>query len=625
MIIGTAGHIDHGKTALVRALTGVDTDRLPEEKRRGITIDLGFAPLVLEGAGTLSLVDVPGHDAFVRTMVAGASGVDVALLVVAADEGVMPQTREHVAILELLGVPRAVVALTKCDLAAPDWLALVEEDVLALLASTRFRSSPLVPVSALTGHGLPALRTALAAAAAQEIARSADDLFRLPIDRAFTVRGTGTVVTGTVWSGALARDDTLRLFPGDRVVRARGVQAHGRTVERAAAGTRAAVALAGVALDEVGRGAVLVGGAGWSASRILRADVSLLRDAGLTLGARTRVRVHLGTTETGGRLVVTAGQLLPGAEAPARVVLDEPVVARAGDRFVVRAASPAVTVGGGVVSDPHAPPRARPWPAIGAAVRERLGWIARGAGAEGVDVHTLPVRLGIAPAEASALAAEGELLALGGRLLAPESVAALERRVRSRLEDFHRDRPLEPGAPIQWVRAGLGAGASIASDVVGRLVEGGEVVLDGPLVRTASHRPALSAGQAALRDRLLDRLASTHPDVPDFGELANALGATPDEVGAVARFLARRGVLVAVEPDRYYPQATVAELLERLRGAMATGAELAPGELRETLGFTRKFLIPFLEYCDREGYTVRTPTGHRSAGEHLRAAGGVHS
>ncbi|HEX9484698.1 MAG TPA: selenocysteine-specific translation elongation factor, partial [Gemmatimonadaceae bacterium] len=269
MILGTAGHIDHGKTTLVRALTGVDTDRLPEEKRRGITIDLGFAPLTLDGVGQVGVVDVPGHEAFVRTMVAGATGIDFALLVVAGDAGVMPQTREHVAILSLLGVRAGVVAITKSDLADDEWLSLVEEDVDALLASTPLAGAEIVRVSGVTGAGMDALRAALANAATRIAQRPAGDLFRLPVDRAFTVKGTGTVVTGTVWSGTLTRDGSVRLLPSGRVVRVRGLQAHGRAVDEVRAGERAAIALSGVDVADVHRGAVLVQGDAWRASRVL--------------------------------------------------------------------------------------------------------------------------------------------------------------------------------------------------------------------------------------------------------------------------------------------------------------------------------------------------------------------
>src|SRR5512138_3241943 len=251
MILGTAGHIDHGKTALVHALTGVDTDRLPEEKRRGITIELGFAPLRLADGTIVGVVDVPGHEGFVRTMLAGATGVDLALLVVAADEGVMPQTREHLAILQLLGVTRGIVALTKCDLVDDEWRELVVEDLRALLADTPLAGAPIVPTSSTTGEGTAELRAAIAEAARDVPARAADDLFRMPVDRAFTIKGTGTVVTGTVWSGRLTRDATVRVLPADRSVRVRGIQTHGDQVEIAEPGHRTAIALAGIDVADV--------------------------------------------------------------------------------------------------------------------------------------------------------------------------------------------------------------------------------------------------------------------------------------------------------------------------------------------------------------------------------------
>jgi selenocysteine-specific elongation factor len=362
MILGTAGHIDHGKTALVRALTGVDTDRLPEEKRRGITIELGFAPLSLDGLGVVGVVDVPGHEAFVRTMLAGATGVDLALLVVAADEGVMPQTREHLAILELLGVRAGVVALTKADLVDDEWLGLVSADIAALLAGSRLATASVVPVSALTGAGVPVLRAAIAAAAAAVPARDAADLFRLPVDRAFTIKGAGTIATGTVWTGSLTRDASVTILPVGRTARVRSLQSHGSAVDLALPGNRVAVGLAGVELDEVGRGAVLVAGNGWSVTTAIRADVIVLAGAPQTLGGRTSVRFHLGTADVGARVVPEGGSLSARDIKAARISLDAPIVARAGDRFVLRAGSPPITVGGGVVADPFSPRRGRRWP-----------------------------------------------------------------------------------------------------------------------------------------------------------------------------------------------------------------------------------------------------------------------
>jgi selenocysteine-specific elongation factor len=614
MILGTAGHIDHGKTTLVRALTGVDTDRLPEEKRRGITIDLGFAPLVLDGIGTLGIVDVPGHEAFVRTMVAGATGIDLALLVVAADEGVMPQTREHLAILSLLGVSGAVVALTKRDLVDDEWLALVTDDVRSALASTPLAAAEIVPVSATSGAGLDELRAALASVARDIPRRAADDLFRLPVDRAFTVRGTGTVVTGTVWSGSLARDATIRLLPSDRTVRVRGLHAHGHSVDRVQAGDRAAIALVGVELDEVSRGAVLVEGAAWRASRVLRADVALLDDAPRAIGPRARVRLHIGTSEVSARLVVAEGALAPGTRAPARVVLDEAVVARAGDRFVLRDASPAATLGGGVVADPIAPVRARPWSAGERTPASLLARAVADAGPAGMLVGELPVRLGIPPSAAEPLVRAFGGWRVGDRLLGEPTREALRTEALGTLQRFHEEQPLEPGAPLQWLRSRLRAPDAVSEALVASLAEAGAIEVERGLARVAGHRPRLSGGQDAVRVSLLQAIEQAGQEPPSLDELAATLGAPVSQVNALARLLAREGALVAVEQGRYYAAAVVHGLVERLRAGMQPGADYGPAELRELLGFSRKFLIPFVEYCDREAITVRDATGRRRRG-----------
>ncbi|HYD53102.1 MAG TPA: selenocysteine-specific translation elongation factor, partial [Gemmatimonadaceae bacterium] len=604
MILGTAGHIDHGKTALVRALTGVDTDRLPEEKRRGITIELGFAPLTLEGIGPVSIVDVPGHEAFVRTMLAGATGVDLALLVVAADEGVMPQTREHVAILQLLGVRAGVVALTKCDLVEdPDWLALVREDVRALLAATALADAPIVETSATTGAGLDALRRALSERARDLPARSADDLFRLPVDRAFSVRGTGTVVTGTVWSGSLARDASVRVWPADRVVRVRVLQTHGAQVQAVTSGQRAALGLVGVEVGDVPRGSVLVAGDGWQPSSVLRADVALLDEVVRSLGPRTAVRFHLGTAEVGARLVVAGGRLAAGAVRSVRVVLDEAVVARAGDRFVLRTASPTATIGGGVVTDPAPPRRARPWP-VEADAPARLELALLEAGARGLPFADLPVRFGVpAPDVPRLLAAlKGRVHRLGERLFAAAEVARLGAEVTSVVTAFHASEPLEPGMPLQLLRSRIAAPPELVDEIVRRGTAAGRLEVDGALIRLGGWSAAAPAADRALADALLARLTAAGAEPPSVGELAPEYG-----VGTirVLRFLEREGRVVAVESDRYYERGAHESLLARLRAAMADGSERSPAELREILGVSRKYLIPLLEHCDRVGYTAR--------------------
>jgi selenocysteine-specific elongation factor len=611
MILGTAGHIDHGKTTLVRALTGVDTDRLPEEKRRGITIDLGFAPLVLDDAGTIGVVDVPGHEAFVRTMVAGATGIDLALLVIAADEGVMPQTREHLAVLTLLGVRGGVVALTKCDLVDDEWLALVEEDVRDSIAGSALASSRIVRVSATTGAGVVELREAIAAEARRTPRDHEDDLFRLPVDRVFTVRGTGSVVTGTVWSGAIGHDAALRLLPDELPVRVRGLQTHGHSVARIEAGERAALALQGVAIDQLARGAVLVEDDAWRPSRVLRADVTLLPDAPVALGPRRRVRLHLGTAEVGARLVTAGGPPAPGVVSSARVVLDAPVVARTGDRFVLRDASPARTIGGGVIIDPVAPARARPWPPGRRAAADLLGMLLTESGTEGVPVHELPVRLGCTPARVGAVVAVVPGWRVGSRLLAAEIRAALEGEALAVVGQYHADHPLEPGAPQQWVRSRLDAPQEVAEAVLAALEAHGALVAEQGVVRLPAFAPRLSASEEALRERILEALHVAAHEPPTLEEVAASLGAAPPTVTAVARLLARDGVLVAVEPTRFYRSGTVDDLVGRLRSGMAGEAGFGPSELRELLGFSRKFLIPFLEYCDRAGVTRRDLDGKR--------------
>jgi selenocysteine-specific elongation factor len=609
VIVGTAGHIDHGKTALVRALTGVDTDRLPEEKRRGITIDLGFAPLDLPNVGIAGVVDVPGHEAFVRTMLAGATGIDVALLIVAADEGVMPQTREHVAILELLGIRSGVVALTKCDLVEEDWLDLVRLDVSDLLARTALASAPMIPTSVVTGAGLAELREALAAVARPTAPRREDDLFRMPIDRVFTVRGTGTVVTGTVWSGTVTRDDVVRVMPNDRAIRVRGLQAHGAAIERAKPGTRLAVALVGVEQDALSRGAVLVADDGWHPTRVLRADVGLLAGAASTLSPRAVVRFHLGTSEVGARVVTQGGPLAAGETKAARIVLDEPVVARAGDRFVLRGGSAVSTLGGGVVVDPHpSHRRARPWIAPHDSIPARLALALREAAGAGLDLPEMAVRLGAAPKDVAGLGAEApaNVLRIGNRLFDRQCRDDLVALLLREVDGHHAQAPLDPGAALQTVRARLAGRPELIDDAIRVAVEQGAIDVEAGMIRRHGWTPRLSDSQTDLKSRLVERLRSAGAEPQSVGELTAEFG--PD-TASLFRLLERDGAVVSVESDRFYESDALTLLVGRLRNGMMAGREYSPSELRDVIGLSRKFLIPFLEYCDRHGITERRSAG----------------
>jgi selenocysteine-specific elongation factor len=606
MILGTAGHIDHGKTALVRALTGVDTDRLPEEKRRGITIELGFAPLALDGVGTVGVVDVPGHEAFVRTMVAGATGIDLALVVVAADEGVMPQTREHLAILELLGVHRGAVAITKADLVDAEWRALVEEDVRAATHGA-LPDAPIVATSVETGEGIDALRAALAAVARAVPSRDGDDLFRMPVDRAFTIKGTGTVVTGTVWSGTLRRDENVRILGVNRVARVRGIQSHGSQVDAAAPGSRAAIALAGVDVADVPRGSVLVTDPLWQPTTIARAEVRLAPGADRVVRPRTWVRFHVGTSDVGARVVTKHRDAAPGEAFAARIVLDEPVVLRAGDRFVLRGSAPLNTIGGGVIVDPYAPRRARPWP-VGESGAQRLGRLIDEAGSAGVEVSSLPVRLGLTPTAARALVAGSHdaVLAPGDHLVAREAIAAIEQGVVDAVRAHHAAHPLEAGLPIQAVRSGLRAPPEIVDLATANAVRARAIVNAGGSLSLPDWKPTPPPGQQAALDQLLASLTKAGSEPPSVVEASAQLGVDAEPL---FRYLERRGDVVQVEQNRYYTHGALKELLARLRTAMQPGKEYSPADLRDVLGFSRKYLIPFLEYCDRAGYTARGPAG----------------
>ena len=607
MILGTAGHIDHGKTALVRALTGVDTDRLPEEKRRGITIDLGFAPLQLENGTTLGVVDVPGHEAFVRTMLAGATGIDVALIVIAADEGPMPQTREHLAILGLLDVQRAVVALTKSDLVEPDWLQLVSEDVRSLLAHSRFADAEIIPTSVVSGDGIKPLRAALARFAQTPNLRPPTDLFRLPVDRSFSVRGTGTVVTGTVWSGTLKVDDTVRVMPLGASARVRGLQSHGAAVPSVGPGERAAVALAGVEHHALRRGATLVTHEEWESTLVVRADLTLFDEAP-ELRPRTKVRFHLATSDVGARVVAAGSPVAPGSSRPVRIVLDEPIMARAGDRFVLRSASPLATIGGGTITDSNAPRRARPMPKLALSSDARFDLLLAEAGVHGLPDWALPVRLGLPmPSGVQGIARlDNSALRVGENWFASAFLGELSDQLLDLVRAHHAQRPLDSGAPRQDIRSRLGVVQQVFDYLVRSLVSEKRLEEAGAELRVAGRAPELTDGQRKLGEDLVSAIGQAGQEPPSVSELQDRFGA---QTTSILRHLERQQRIVQVEDNRYYTPDAVRELLRKLEGGMAGRGELAPTDIREMLGFSRKYLIPFLEYCDRRGYTARQGAG----------------
>jgi selenocysteine-specific elongation factor len=621
VIIGTAGHIDHGKTALVHALTGVDTDRLPEEKRRGITIDLGFAPLSLDGVGTVGVVDVPGHEDFVRSMLVGATGIDLGLLVVAADEGVMPQTREHLLILELLQIPRIVVALTKSDLADPEWLSLVRTEVLSLFDASNRPTPPVVPCSSRTGAGIGELRSALSASLESAAPRTANDLFRLPVDRAFSIRGTGTVVTGTVWSGELRADANVRVLPGGKTARARRIEQHGASADRARAGGRAAIALAGLDVDDVPRGSVLITDESWQATSMFEALVGIAADLADRISPRTELRVHAGASEVGARIVFGAAGTEGDSSTLARITTDAPIVLRGGDRFVIRLPAPLRTIGGGVVLDPYA--RRRPLPGLTVNALEtlpvepaaRLRFLLDIESTRGISIQDIPVRVGCPPTGVSKLIEPASACLGAHNLFSTEAVEEVMATVQRIVAEYEIRSPLSPGVPNRTLREGLHVDDELADIAIREMERAGTIESHGPVLRRKGWVPSPSLSDIEVSNQLAHDICASGHEPPSVGDLAARYG---NSVPTLLHYLERQGRVVQVEAERYYDRGAVDALLAKLREELVPGRVYVPAQLRDVLGFSRKYLIPFLEFCDRIGVTER-----REAGRTLRQTSGI--
>jgi selenocysteine-specific elongation factor len=620
MIIGTAGHIDHGKTALVKALTGVDADRLPEEKRRGITIDLGFAPLQLEGIGTIGMIDVPGHEDFVRSMLVGASGIDLGLLVVAADEGVMPQTREHLLILRLLGITTVVVALTKSDLVNAEWIDLVRSDVLALFEHAGTETPMVIACSSRTGDGISELRGVLTRLLSAAKPRVSDDIFRLPVDRAFTVKGTGTVVTGTVWSGELSPDQTVRILPAGRTARARRIEQYGKSSNRARAGGRAAIALAGIDVAQVPRGSVVVTDEAWRATSLFEAVVSLDSDPASRITSRTWLRLHAGASEVGARLGAVSRHSDSQDAALARIITDSPVSLRGGDRFVLRLPAPLRTIGGGVVVDPYArrrslPPEEAEQLALAASSGARFSRILSAEGRSGMATNEVPVRIGCTPAAVRDLVDQSGAFTGAHNLFAPLAVEQVMASVRRIIAEYEIRAPLAPGIPARTLREGLHANEELVDIAIGEMTAAGEIETLGPLMSRTGWAPSPSTRDVKVSDQIAHDICAGDQEPPSVGELVSRYGSSvPD----LLRFLERQGRIVKVETDRYYDRSALEATIARLKTALVPGKVYVPAQLRDVLGVSRKYLIPFLEYCDRNGITER-----RGDGRTLRETPGI--
>ena len=623
IIVGTAGHIDHGKTALVKALTGIDTDRLKEEKERGITIDLGFANLPLDERTTAGIVDVPGHERFIKNMLAGVGGIDIVMLVIAADESVMPQTREHLAICELLRVQAGLTVLTKIDVVDTEMAELAEMEVRQLLEGTFLASSPILRVSARTSEGIPALVDAL-----RELARAVrprDDTrpFRLPIDRVFTMKGFGAVAAGTLVAGRIRKDDEVELLPAGKPARVRGIQVHGAPVDEARAGQRTALNLQRVELADIERGMVLTPPGLFTAGATFDVHLELLGSAAHPLPSRKRIRFHTGTTELIGHVVLLGQNTLePGAAAFARIRLERPALALPGDRFIIRQYSPMTTLGGGEILDAR-PPRAR---RSDRSLVERLGILKDGdpgarilqlvteAGAAGMDglavVGRLGLSLDLARTELQRLVDAGAARVLTPQPLAVAAASVFERAAAAAealVKAHHAAEPLLPGIGREDLKTRVFAAASpgFFRAVLDSLVADHRLAIDGEIVRAFGRSVTLEGADGDARERLASKFRELGLQAPPPDEVAAAAGIDRGTARKLIQLLLREQSLVKVNDALIVDREAVQKLIADVRGRKAVSPTLGVGEFKELTGLSRKFAMPLLEYLDGQRITRR--------------------
>jgi len=623
IILGTAGHIDHGKSSLIKALTGVDPDRLKEEKLRGITIELGFADLVLPNGRHLGIVDVPGHERFVRHMVAGATGMDLVALVIAADEGVMPQTREHLEICQLLQVKQGLVVLTKTDLVEEDWLELVEEEVREALQGTFLEGAPIRRFSSATGAGKAELLATLAELAEQVPPKPVKGIFRLPIDRVFTIKGFGTVVTGTAISGRLKVGEAVAVYPPEFKAKVRGLQVHGQSVAEALAGNRTAVNLQGLEKEEVERGMVLAPPGALLPSRRLDAFVEILPSAPRPLKHRAAVRLHTGTSERIAMpLLLDADELAPGASGYVQFFLREPLALKPGDRLVIRCISPAFTWGGGQTLHVNPPRHRRRQEALLAklatlekgAPEQILPLYLEEAGAAGRSRSELEALLPWDPGDLTALLnsliKQGQAINYDPekeRYILTATARELKQEISGNLSAYHRKNPMKPGLSKEELRTQLPARLEVRlfNQLLNDLVQKKQIVLEKDLVRLASHRVTLGVDQEEHVSRLAALYKQGQLSPPTLKEAAAALEVTPDKVKQLLTVLVNQGRLVKVKEDLYFHQEAIDQIKAQLVDFLKKNKEITVIQFKDLTQTSRKFTIPLLEYFDTARTTVR--------------------
>ncbi|MGD0987684.1 MAG: selenocysteine-specific translation elongation factor [Candidatus Sulfotelmatobacter sp.] len=619
VIVGTAGHIDHGKTALVKALTGIDADRLQEEKRRGITIDLGFAHMDLPASTgeilRVGFVDVPGHERFVRNMLAGAGGIDLVLLVIAADEAIKPQTREHFEILQLLNVRHGITVLTKSDLVDSETLEVVRLEVEDFLHGTFLESSkaPILAVSSLTGAGLADLKRAMVETAARLQPRDSAAIARLPIDRVFTMKGFGTVVTGTLVAGTIHREDELEVLPGARKVRVRGIQVHGEKTESAFAGQRTALNLAGATTDDLVRGMTLVAPAILETTRRMNVSLQLLNSAPRPLKNRARVHFHSHTMETVAEVVLSGSQqIAPGEQTFARLKLSEAALIHPGDRFIIRQFSPLLTIGGGVVLDAATFPRLRaqsdflkalasddPRRGMAARIGRRLH--------QGISISRLVAETGWTRNVIEAYTARmaGDLVRTGEVLLLRSEMEGLELRILDKTSDFHKKNSLAGGINKEELRALVDTSSEVFELATTGLIRDKKIEVVNDLVRLPGRGVVMKDDEAESRKTIEAAFASAGLKVPALQEVLASLKVDLPRGQKIVTLLLRDKVLIKISDQLVFHRTALEELRRLLAAYKAKSASIDVAHFKELTGVSRKYAIPLLEYMDRERVTKR--------------------
>jgi selenocysteine-specific elongation factor len=628
--VGTAGHIDHGKTALVKALTGIDADRLPEERRRGITVDLGFAEMSLDGTH-FGFVDVPGHERFVKNMLAGASGIDLVLLVIAADEGVMPQTREHFDICRLLGIKSGIIVLTKTDLVDEETLEIAKLDAAEIVVNSFLQAAPVVPVSSRTGDGVEKLKEILTTTTAKLPKRNDQLITRLPIDRSFSMKGFGTIVTGTLVSGEIAEGLEMELLPVGKKVRVRGIQSHGKAVKSVTAGQRVAVNLGGIDRSKVARGMMLVEAGILPPTQILNAEIEVLPDAPRPLRSRQRLRLHIGTVEALARIHVLndMGEIASGKKDLAQFRLERPVVAVPGERFIVRSYSPQATIAGGEVIDPLAAKHRRnendgvrqflsELKAASDKNATRIRLLVKGTGRAGSDQSDLQARTGLRTSILKKAIddnlSNGNIVETGGRLVDKNEFDGLVEAVRSALADFHSREPLAKGMQREKLREQVFAylPSEICTGVVENLTASNIVAADNETFRLRSYQARFLPHEEAFRQAIFYLYNMAGLEVP---KLPDALAAatrgtkfTQQDARKYLQTFLDSGEIVKVSDEFYFERSAIDKLKSVLRqyADRADERTIDVSRFKELARVSRKYAIPLLEYFDREKVTTRS-------------------